>query len=179
MITISTDCVFDGKKGNYKESDIPNAVDLYGRSKNLGEVTEGNALTIRTSIIGRELQTRYGLVEWFLSNQGRKVNGFSNAVFSGFPTEVFGDILGQIITKYKNLQGLYHISSDPINKFDLLKFVKEAFEANIEIVEFSDFEIDRSLDSTKFKNETGFKPKSWEEMIKIMSEDKTRYELWK
>lgn len=179
LITISTDCVFDGKKGNYKEEDIPNAFDLYGRSKNLGEVSEGNALTIRTSLIGRELQTKYGLIEWFLSNRGRQTNGFSKAVFSGFPTNVFADIVKNIIINHKELQGVYHISSSPINKFDLLKIVKEIYCLDIEIIEFSDFEIDRTLNSEKFRSETGFKPKDWNEMIKIMSRDKTSYDLWK
>lgn len=179
LITISTDCVFDGKKGNYAEADIPNAIDLYGQSKHLGEVVDGNALTIRTSIIGRELQTRYGLVEWFLSNEGRKVNGFSKAIFSGFPTCVFANILEKIITNHKDLSGLYHISSEPINKLKLLKLIKNAYKLNIEIVEFSDFEIDRSLDSTKFKEKTNFKFQGWEAMISQMAKDSTPYDDWK
>jgi dTDP-4-dehydrorhamnose reductase len=179
LITISTDCVFDGKKGNYTEEDIPNAIDLYGQSKHLGEVVEGNALTIRTSIIGRELQTCYGLVEWFLSNEGRKVNGFSKAIFSGFPTCVFANILEEIITKHKGLKGLHHISSEPINKLDLLKLIKNAYKSNIEIVEFSDFEIDRSLDSTKFKEKTNFQLQDWETMVNQMATDSTPYDDWK
>ena len=175
LINISTDCVFDGKKGFYNETDVPNAADLYGKSKNLGEVTEGNCLTIRTSIIGRELETKHSLVEWFLQNEDKMVKGFVNAIYTGFPTIVLAEIIGDIIENHDDLSGLYHISSEPINKFDLLNLIKDAFQIEKEIEPFQGFEIDRSLDSTKFKLETNFKPQSWKEMIRLMSEDSDTY----
>ena len=139
LICISTDCVFNGKKGNYTEEDISDAEDLYGKSKNLGEVVDENCLTIRTSIIGRELQTEHSLVEWFLSNDGKKVKGFTNAIYSGFPTVYLAEILENLIVNFKNLTGLYHISSEPINKFELLQLIKKAYKVDIEIEQFEDF----------------------------------------
>ncbi len=179
LINISTDCVFDGKKGNYIEEDISNATDVYGKSKNLGEIVHENCLTLRTSIIGRELYTNHSLVEWFLSNRGTKVKGFLNAVYSGFPTIVLAGIIADLIEKRKDLSGLYHVSAEPINKYELLKLINEAYEARIEIEPFEDFRIDRSLDSTKFKNETGFQTASWREMIKLMADDRTPYDEWR
>lgn len=179
LINISTDCVFDGKKGNYNEEDLPDATDVYGKSKNLGEVTGNNCLTLRTSIIGRELQTNHSLVEWFLSNRGKKVKGFVNAVYSGFPTIVLADIIAALIENHKNLSGLYHVSSEPINKYELLRLINEAYQAGVEIEPFDDFRIDRSLDSTKFRKETGIFPADWPEMIKRMADDKTPYDEWR
>ncbi|MBA2494099.1 MAG: SDR family oxidoreductase [Acidobacteria bacterium] len=179
LINISTDCVFNGKKGNYEETDLSDAVDLYGKSKNLGEVEGKNCLTLRTSIIGRELKTSHSLVEWFLSNQGKKVKGFTNAVYSGFPTIVFADILADLLVNHKNLDGIYHLSSQPINKFELLKLIKSAYKADIEIEPFAEFKIDRSLDSTKLRRKIGFEPISWKKMIEVMANDPTPYKDWK
>ena len=179
LITISTDCVFIGDKGNYSEIDTPNATDLYGHSKILGEVTEGNCLTIRTSIIGREINTSHGLIEWFLKNRGGRVNGFSNAIYSGFPTIVFADIIGDLLLDHPDLQGLYHISSEPIDKFRLLGLVNDAFNAQVTIDRDEAFEIDRSLDSSRFRITTGFSPPTWEEMIERMAADPTPYDHWR
>ena len=175
LINISTDCVFSGKKGNYSEADRPDADDLYGKSKNLGEVLAENCLTLRTSIIGRELKTSHSLVEWFLSQAGKKVKGYKNAVFSGFPTIVLADIIADLMVNHKKLKGLYHVSSQPINKFALLYLLKKAYQIDIEIEPFEEFKIDRSLDSTKFKKETNFQPTSWEEMVKQMANDSFPY----
>ena len=175
LITISTDCVFNGKKGRYIETDVPDANDLYGKSKQLGEVTFDNCLTIRTSIIGREIFTAHSLVEWFLSNRGKSVKGYTKAVYSGFPTLILAEIIGDIIEKHPFLQGLYHVSSDPINKYDLLSLVNEAYRADVKIEPFDDFEIDRSLDSTGFRNITGFQPLSWRDMITKMASDNAFY----
>ncbi len=176
LITISTDCVFNGRKGNYTEKDISDAEDLYGRSKNLGEVSAPGCLTLRTSIIGRELQTSHSLVEWFLSNRGKKVKGYTEAIYSGFPTIILADIITDLIENHKNLQGLYHVSSEPISKFDLLCLLKDFYKVPIEIEPYADFEIDRSLDSSKFRKETGFAPLGWEEMIEKMAQDPTPYD---
>lgn len=169
FITVSTDCVFSGERGNYSEADTPDAADLYGRSKNLGEVDAENCLTIRTSIIGRELGTAHSLVDWFLSNRGGRVRGFTGAIYTGFPTVVMGEILANIIENHPNLHGVYHVSSEPINKYELLKLINQAYKAEIEIEPFDDFHCDRSLDSTKFRAETNFQPQSWAEMIKRMA----------
>lgn len=179
LICISTDCVFNGETGNYSEESVPDAYDLYGKSKNLGEVTSENCLTLRTSIIGRELGTSHSLVDWFLSNEGGSVKGFVNAIYSGFPTIVFADIIASLITDHPELRGLYHISSEPINKFDLLHLINKHYGANIEIEAFEDFRIDRSLDSTRYRKETGFEPLGWEEMIRLMAADPTPYDKWK
>lgn len=175
LINISTDCVFNGKKGNYSEADRPDADDLYGKSKNLGEVLAENCLTLRTSIIGRELKTSHSLVEWFLSHAGKNVKGYKNAVFSGFPTIVLADIIADLMVNHKKLEGLYHVSSQPINKFDLLTLLKKAYQIDIEIEPCLEFKIDRSLDSTKFRKETNFQPTSWEEMVKQMANDSFPY----
>ncbi len=176
LINISTDCVFSGEKGNYTESDLADSHDLYGKSKNLGEVVTGNCLTLRTSIIGRELDTAHSLVEWFLSNRGKSVKGFVNAIYTGFPTIVLADILSNLIENYPNLCGLYHVSSEPINKYNLLSLINEAYRAEIEVEPFEDFVIDRSLDSNKFREATGFKPINWKEMIKRMAADNAIYQ---
>lgn len=176
LITISTDCVFNGKKGNYIETDVSDAIDLYGKSKNLGEVISSNCLTLRTSIIGRELGTSHSLVEWFLNNDVESVKGFTKAIYSGFPTIILSEIISDVIEKFPDLQGLYHVSSEPINKYDLLNLVKKAYGKNIEIIPFDDFVIDRSLDSTEFREATGFQPESWQKMIERMAADNFIYE---
>ena len=179
LITISTDCVFNGRKGNYTEKDVSDAEDLYGKSKNLGEVFADGCLTLRTSIIGRELHTSHSLVEWFLSNRGGKVKGFTEAIYTGFPTIALADIISELIENHKNLQGLYHVSSQPISKFDLLCLLKEFYKVPIEIEPYADYKIDRSLDSSKFRKETGIAPLEWEKMIEKMAQDPTPYDKFR
>jgi dTDP-4-dehydrorhamnose reductase len=176
VIVISTDCVFSGTKGNYSEDEPADALDLYGRSKNLGEIDGDNCLTVRTSIIGRELQMGHSLIEWFLSNRGGKVKGFNHAIYSGFPTIVFADIISNLLLEHKALSETYHVSSDPIDKYTLLGLVNDAYRAGIEIERDDTFAIDRSLDSSKFRSQTGFKPVSWSEMIDRMASDPTPYD---
>lgn len=179
LITVSTDCVFDGARGNYSESDIPNATDLYGKSKNLGEVDSERALTLRTSIIGREIGSAHSLVEWFLSNKGSKVKGFRRAIYSGFPTIVLANIITSLIFERADLKGLYHVSSDPINKYELLLLLKRFYGVDVEIEPDDEFRIDRSLDSGRFRKETGLEPAAWPEMVEQMASDPTPYERWK
>jgi len=179
LIHISTDCVFSGKTGFYKETDPSDADDVYGKTKYLGEVTGANALTIRTSIIGRELSSANGLVEWFLSNKGGKVQGYTNAIFSGFPTLHLSRIIAEIITNHQTLEGIYHVSSEPIGKLKLLTLIKKAMGLNITIEKYPDFRIDRSLDSTKYRKETGFTTPSWEKMIQEMAQDAEQYAKWR
>lgn len=179
LINISTDCVFSGNKGDYAEDDVCDAVDLYGKSKNLGEITEGNCITLRTSIIGRELQTAHSLVEWFLSHRNNRVKGYTNAVYTGFPTSVFADIISELITKHPRLSGLYHVSSNPINKYELLKLLNKYYDANVSIEPFEDFKIDRSLSSEKYRSATGFAAPGWDSMIEKMATDPTPYDEWR
>ena len=179
LIHVSTDCVFSGKTGFYKEDDPSDAEDIYGKTKYLGEVTGANALTIRTSIIGRELASANGLVEWFLSNQSSKVQGYSNAIFSGFPTLHLSRSIADIITKHQNLEGIYHISSEPTNKFELLALIKKAMGLNIIIEKYPDYRIDRSLDSTKYRKATGFTPPSWKKMTEEFAQDARQYAKWR
>ncbi len=179
LILISTDCVFDGVAGNYSEDNLPNALDLYGQSKRWGEVTGGDCLTLRTSIIGRELSGTHSFVEWFLSNRGGDVNGFANAIYSGFPTIVFADIIASLITDHPDLRGLHHVSSEPINKFELLTLINKAYDAGVNIGRDEEFRIDRSLDSTRFRQATGFQPPSWQEMIERMANDPTPYDSFR
>lgn len=179
LITLSTDCVFSGDKGNYSESELADARDLYGISKFLSEVTGDNCLTIRTSIIGRELTTGHSLVEWFLGNRGKSVKGYVNAIYSGFPTIVLADIISDIIRNQAGLSGLYHLSSDSISKFDLLFLLNKYYEARVTIEPSEDLTIDRSLDSSAFRQATGFTPLTWEQMIEKMAADPTPYDKWK
>jgi dTDP-4-dehydrorhamnose reductase len=176
LITISTDCVFDGKRGNYAETDAPDASDLYGLSKLLGEVTIGEALTIRTSIIGRELSTSNSIVEWFLGKRGASVKGFQNAIYTGFPSIVLADIIADLIAHHPEVNGLYHVSGEKISKFDLLLLLNKYFDANVTIEPSAEVVVDRSLDSSKFRVATGFQPAKWAEMIEQMATDSTPYE---
>lgn len=179
LITLSTDCVFNGRKGMYTEDNVADAEDLYGRTKYLGEATGENCLTLRTSIIGRELGSAHSLVEWFLSNRGGKVKGFANAIYSGFPTVIMAEIIADLIERHPKLSGLYHVSSEPINKYELLRLMLDAYRAEIEIEPDADFRIDRSLDSKLFREATGFKSPTWPEMIKKMADDPTPYDEWR
>ncbi len=171
LIHISTDCVFSGAKGNYREEDNPDPVDLYGRSKLLGEVTEGDALTIRTSMIGLELSSQHGLLEWFLSRKGTEVKGYRKAIFSGFTTRALSGILKDVLFRYPALKGLYHVSSSPINKFDLLTLIRDKTGIDIKIVPDDQLNCDRSLDSSRFRAETRYGIPSWDSMIAELAED--------
>jgi dTDP-4-dehydrorhamnose reductase len=175
MIHISTDCVFSGRKGMYTEDDISDAEDLYGRTKYLGEVSYPGSLTIRTSIIGRELHSTSGLIDWFLSNRGGRVRGFSRAVYTGFTTQALAKIISSIIIKHSDLSGLWQISSNSINKFELLKLVNEVYNAGIKVEPDDSFVCDRSLNSAKFRAATGFQPPTWPEMIREMQNDPLPY----
>jgi dTDP-4-dehydrorhamnose reductase len=167
LIHVSTDCVFSGAKGNYKESDIPDATDLYGRSKLLGEVAEKNSITLRTSIIGRELSGNNGLVEWFLSEKG-KVRGFTKAIFSGFTTDELVRVIVQHVLPNPQLSGLWHVSSAPIAKHDLLTLVRDVYGTEVQIEPDDTLKIDRSLNSDRFRAETGYSPPTWAQMITAM-----------
>ena len=167
MIHISTDCVFSGETGNHRESDRPDAGDLYGRTKLLGEVDAAGCVTLRTSLIGHELAGRYGLVEWFLA-QEETVKGFARAVFSGFPTVEMARIVAERILPVDRLSGLYHVSSEPISKYDLLQLVAKEYGKRIGIERDEEFTCDRSLVSSRFREATGYEPPAWPELVARM-----------
>jgi dTDP-4-dehydrorhamnose reductase len=168
LVHMSTDCVFDGKKGNYTESDFCDATDLYGRSKQLGEVGLDPAITLRTSIIGLELSRKSGLVEWFLAQKGQ-IRGFTKAIFSGFTTIEMARIIEMVLQSPPRF-GVYQVSSEPINKYELLKRLAAEAHIDINIVPDESFECDRSLDSSRFQKEFGYKPPDWATMIKELAE---------
>lgn len=170
MIHVSTDCVFDGKKGGYTEKDHTNAADLYGRTKMLGEVEYPHCVTLRSSIIGHELKTRLGLVEWFLSQDG-SARGFTKAIYSGFPTIEMARVVSDFVLPNLGLHGIYNVSSEPISKYDLLQLVAKRYGKRIRIDPFDGFESDRSLNSAVFRAATGYVPPSWEKLVEDMHAD--------
>lgn len=179
LIHISTDCVFSGRKGCYTEDDFPDADDLYGRSKFLGEVEGDGAVTLRTSIIGRELAGTSGLVEWFLSRRGGWVEGYTDAIFSGSTTLALARVILDVARSHSGLSGVYHVSVEPISKYDLLRLLNEAFDARVEIVPSDRVRIDRSLDSSRFRAATGFQPPSWPDLVREMAGESAQYQHWR
>ena len=164
LVHMSTDCVFSGRKGNYQEGDPSDAEDLYGKTKFLGEVHDSNCLTIRTSIIGRELSRKRSLLGWFLAQKG-PVKGFRNAIFTGFTTLEMSRIIEKMLVKHPEASGVYQVSSNPINKYDLLMLFRDKLGHFIEILPDETFCCDRSLDSTRFRKEFSYTPPTWEMMI--------------
>lgn len=164
LIHLSTDCVFSGQKGNYAETDPSDAEDLYGRSKYLGEVRDAHCLTIRTSMIGLELARKQSLLEWFLAQTGT-VHGYRRAIFSGFTTRELSRIIERMIVEYPGASGVYHVSSEPISKYDLLKRIGEALQRPVQVVPDDTVFCDRSLDSSRFRREFRYQPPPWERMI--------------
>lgn len=169
LIHISTDCVFSGTKGSYSEKDFPDAIDFYGKTKNLGEVIYGDHVTLRTSIIGHEIGSKKSLLEWFLSQQ-KKVYGYSKAIFSGFTTNELALIIHNLILPNRDLTGLFHVASSPISKLDLLKLIRTEYRHMIDIEPNVDIKINRSLSAVKFNNATGYTPPSWKELIYNMKQ---------
>ena len=174
LIHFSTDCVFDGNIGLYKETDIPLPKDFYGLSKLLGELETKNTLTIRTSIIGHELESTFSLVNWFLSSKNC-VKGFTKAIYSGFPSVEIGRIIHKYIIPNKSISGIYNLSSNPISKYELLKIISKQYEHKIDITPDEEVVIDRSLDATKFNKETKYVCPSWTKLIEDMYKFQIKY----
>lgn len=179
LIHISTDCVFSGNNGTYTEDDTPDPVDAYGWSKLLGEVTAPGCLTLRTSIIGRELATQRGLLEWLISQRGGEVQGWANAIFSGLTTNCLAGVIADVLEHHPALHGLYHVSGEPISKFDLLHLLNESFDLGVEITPDDSVTCNRSLGSGRFRAATNWSPPSWEDMIEDMRSDPTPYDEWR
>jgi len=164
LIHMSTDCVFSGNKGNYREEDLPDPNDLYGRTKLLGELQQDEILTLRSSIIGRELTEKKNLLEWFLSQTG-KITGYKKAIFSGFTTLEMSRIIENLLVNFPAASGLYHVSSYPISKYDLLVLLRDKLNLNLEIAADETNICDRSLDSIRFRREFAYIPPTWESMV--------------
>jgi dTDP-4-dehydrorhamnose reductase len=169
LVHISTDCVFSGAKGMYVESDESDATDVYGKSKFLGEVQGPHAVTLRTSIIGHELSSAHGLLEWFLS-QNAGVMGYRRAIFSGLPTVELAGIIRDYVIPRPDLTGLYHVAAAPIAKFDLLELFAREYGKSISITPDDALHIDRSLDAGRFREATGYVAPDWPELVRRMRE---------
>ncbi len=170
LIHISTDCVFEGARGGYREADRADADDLYGRSKRLGEVDYGGHLTLRTSLIGHELTTRVSLVDWFLSTRGQ-VSGYAGVVFSGLPTVEIARVLADKVIPAPSLQGLYHLSVEPIDKDRLLRLLADAYGHRVAIERVEEPRLDRSLDSSRLRQALDYRPPAWEQLVHDMHDD--------
>lgn len=171
LILMSTDCVFSGKVGNYTESDIPDCADLYGQSKLLGEISDqSHVLTLRTSIIGHELRGGHSLVDWFLS-QKKQATAYKQAIYSGLPTIEMAHILKKWVIPNSKLSGLYHLSTLPISKFDLLCLIANTYSKKIILKKSRTPKIDRSLNCKQFIRKTGYMPKDWPTLIEMMHAD--------
>jgi dTDP-4-dehydrorhamnose reductase len=178
LIHFSTDCVFSGSRGGYRENDPSDADDLYGRSKYLGEVSEPPALTLRTSIVGRELTNHASLLEWFLAQKGHTIKGFRRVLYSGLTTTRMAHLVGDLIEHHPNLRGLYHVAGPWISKYELLCQARKAFGLDIEIVPDDEEVNDRTLDAERFRAATGYCAPSWPEMLAEVAADPTPYQSW-
>jgi dTDP-4-dehydrorhamnose reductase len=176
LIQFSTDCVFNGRKGPYSQDAPTDAEDLYGRSKLLGEVSGPGCLTIRSSIVGRELRGRSSLVEWFLSQIGGQAKGFTGALYTGLTTNVMSDLVGKLIMEHPDVEGVWNVASEPISKYELLQFVNTHYDLGIALERDDTFFCDRRLDGSAFRKRTGFSAPSWDTMIAQMRDDPTPYD---
>jgi len=178
LIHFSTDCVFSGCQGMYKEDDPSDAEDLYGKTKFLGETTEANALTIRTSIIGRELANHRSLLDWFLSNKGGHVKGYRKSIYTGVTTNHLAEVVADIILHYPQLHGVYQVASEPISKYELLCLLKEAYALDVVIDPVDGEDTNRSMDGSRFHAATGYVSPSWPTLVQQLVADPTPYEQW-
>lgn len=177
LVHLSTDCVFSGGKGGYREDDVPDPVDLYGRSKLLGEVDREGCLTLRTSIIGWELAHRSGLLEWFAAQRGKTIRGYQRAIYSGVSTAVLARLIGLLLKQHPQLWGVYQVASTPISKYDLLVQLRNALGwSDIAITPDTEFRCDRSLDGARFERATGWRAPDWGNMIRELAAEWPWYE---
>jgi len=175
VIHFSTDCVFSGRRGMYAEGDPTDAVDLYGRSKALGEVDAPNALTLRTSIIGRELRHHASLLDWFLAHPGPTVPGYTRAWWSGVTTNHLADVVADLVERGAALSGVYQLSSGRISKHDLLVLLQGAYGRDVEIVADPGECCDRSLCGDRFAAAAGYRFPGWPALLEQLVSDPTPY----
>lgn len=171
LIHISTDCVFSGRAGKYREQDETDAIDVYGRSKAFGEIIGENSVTLRTSTIGHECSTNFGLLEWFLAQKNSSCRGYRNAIYSGLTTLEFARVVRDIVIPNPTLNGLYHVGASAIDKYSMLKLIAEAYKIEVNLISDESFCIDRSLNVDKFYAATGYRSPSWPELIETMYRD--------
>lgn len=170
LVLFSTDCVFSGRRGSYQENDFADAEDLYGRTKFLGEVADApHVITLRSSIIGREIGSTHSLVDWFLSQKAPRVNGFRGAIYTGFSTLEMARIVERVIDKQKHLHGLWQVASRPITKYDLLLLLRDNYGLSVQIDPVDEPACDRSLVGTRFNEATGYRAPSWPAMVAEMA----------
>jgi dTDP-4-dehydrorhamnose reductase len=176
VIHISTDCVFSGTKGSYFESDTPDPVDVYGKSKLLGELNDSDNLTLRTSHIGRELTVKKSFIEWLVSQRGGHVNGYSHAIYSGLTTQALARTISKLLLGNLHLTGLFHVSSQPISKLEIINKLNELLDLQLTVTPDASVQINRSLNSEKFQNATSISPQTWDEMLSDLCQDQKTYE---
>jgi dTDP-4-dehydrorhamnose reductase len=170
LVHFSTDCVFSGGRGSYRETDRPDPVDTYGRSKLLGELGAPH-LTLRTSIVGLELGRAQGLVEWFLASRGR-IDGYRRAIWSGLTTAEMARLVGRLLSQHPALEGLYHVAAEPIDKHELLtRLARELGRDDLTIEPVDEPFCDRSLDGSAFAAATGYRAPSWDEMLRELAQE--------
>jgi dTDP-4-dehydrorhamnose reductase len=174
LVHFSTDCVFSGHRGGYRENDNPDPVDLYGRSKLLGELDHAPALTLRTSVIGLELARKLGLIEWFLAQRGT-IRGFRRWMYSGMTTLEMARLVERLLERHPDLHGIWHVAAASISKYDLLVSLATKLRRNdIEIVPDDAVMCDRSLSSNAFVGATGYQAPTWDAMLTELAEDVRR-----
>ena len=176
LLHISTDCVFSGKKGDYCESDDADPVDIYGQSKLKGEINDSINLTLRTSHIGRELTVRKSFIEWVLSQKGKQINGYSHAIYSGLTTYELSKVIANLLQRDSLLTGLFHVSSQPISKLEIINKLNALLDLQIKVTPDSTVKIDRSLNSQKFQQATGFTINNWDKMLSDFCKDQLIYD---
>lgn len=175
LIHFSTDCVFAGTPGVKRLADTPNATDVYGITKRLGEVGYRASLTLRTSIVGRQISGAESLFEWVISQRDRPVKGFTKAIYSGLTTRALAEVVRQVIDSHPTLIGLYQVASLPITKFELISHVNDCLRLNITITPDSEFVCDRTLDGSEFSRVTGIQVPTWDEMLSEFCSDQAFY----
>ncbi len=176
VIHISTDCVFSGDKGNYVETDTPDPVDVYGKSKLLGELNDTKNLTLRTSHIGRELTIRKSFIEWLLSQKSGHVEGYGHAIYSGLTSKELARLISELLNANKDIVGLFHVSSQPISKLEIINELNELLNLEINVTSDSKVQINRSLNSDKFRLATNLIPHNWDQMLSDFCKDQKNYE---
>ena len=176
VIHISTDCVFSGSKGNYVESDEPDPVDVYGKSKLLGELNDAQNLTLRTSHIGRELTVRKSFIEWLLKHKGGRVDGYSHAIYSGLTTQELSRLISVLLHTNLGITGMFHVSSQPISKLEIINKLNELLNLQVAVTSDSSVQINRSLNSDKFQRATGLTPNNWDQMLSEFCKDQKSYD---
>jgi dTDP-4-dehydrorhamnose reductase len=170
FIHFSTDCVFSGgptplRPRGYSEQHTPDPVDLYGHSKLRGEVGGRSCLTMRTSFIGREIEGHVSLAEWLFAQAGKSIRGYRGALYSGFSTTTMAMLVKELIQHQPDLSGIWHVGGEAISKFDLLQMLIQRGQLDIALQPDTEFQCDRRLDSTRFRQATGWVAPGWAEMV--------------